>query len=84
MIGYIDETDQKFVIQLQNNEIKEITRLIFDTRRGTYVYPHSNNDDNIHITQFWPIRFLLLESGATSCTFNQVVFDKNKYLVLNY
>ena len=50
------------------NEIVEVNRPAYDSKRGTYLYPVVPcNSDSITITQLWPIMMKInIKSGQSS------------------
>ena len=83
MIGYvIGETKVKLTVRCSNEQdiVMKKPRL----ENGVYVFDGcSNKEKDVFIVEYWPIRFKVSVSGATSFMMNRLVLDKDCNIVSN-
>jgi hypothetical protein len=85
-IGYIvDESANGNVwrVQLVTNKMCSLTKPPFESNVGKYQYSDPNEaQGRVLITEYWPIRILLLNSGHGRLSLNRVTFDNADKIVL--
>ena len=83
MVGYvIGETKVKLTVCCSYEH--DITLRKPRLEDGVYVYNDCTNyEKDVYIVQYWPIRFKVSISGATSFTMNRLVLDHEFNIVCN-
>ena len=76
MVGYvIGETKVKLTVRCSYEHNITLMKARFED--GVYVYNNCTNYENdVYIVQYWPIRFKISVSGATSFAMNILLLDK--------
>ena len=81
MIGYIFDKDESYwTIKLLNNNLLQLPRGIYLSSSGVYHFPPCQNSQR-YITQYWPVRMKVTDSGEAAFTFNRVCMDNEQNLI---
>ena len=77
MNGYIvEETSRHWQVRLCNNTCVQFRRGICSRLDGKYTFPDSRSNDRI-ITEVWPVRLLLFDSGVVQMTLGRYCYDSD-------
>eukprot|EP00978_Attheya_sp_CCMP212_P008128 scaffold18931_cov62-Attheya_sp.AAC.4 len=69
-------------VQLVTNKMCSLTKPPFESKERKYQYSDPNEVQGRVITEYWPIRILLLNSGHGRLSLNRVTFDNADKIVL--
>ena len=83
MVGYvICETKMKFTVHCSCEDDITLRKPRF--KDGVYIFDDCTDyEKDVYIAQYWPIRFKVSVSGATSFTMNRLVLDNEFNIVCN-
>lgn len=85
-IGYIlneNENGNVWKVQLATNRICSLTKPAFVSKEGKYKYLDPTDLPGTRvITEYWPIRLLLFDSGHGRLSLNRLTFDNSNKIIL--
>ena len=77
-IGYvISEIGFRWYVLLDNGSHVWMQRLEYDLAVGTYKLCDNYDDNNLKITEYWPIRLEITHRGQCKVIFNRMHYNKN-------